>query len=234
MLLAAACLPGLLAAPVAAQQGWEAVVHQVDAKPRTGPDEIKGASARAGKAAASPSAVTPADTQPERKPAKDAAAASPAQDGVRKGVEGPAFETAAARQYCVNIADAAAEAKFAWQKKVLTDIGQDIDKRIALLEAKTAEYKIWLARRDEFAKRAQDNLVLIYSRMKADAAALQLAAMDEETAAAVIIKLDPRTASAILNEMEPAQAARLTTTISGVGKIAPSPAAAATPEGKKS
>ena len=63
--------------------------------------------------------------------------------------------------------------------------------------------------------------MLIYARMRPDAAAVQLAAMDEETASAVLTKLEPRTASLILNEMEPTQAARLTATISGAGKVAP-------------
>ena len=80
---------------------------------------------------------------------------------------------------------------------------QEIAKRIALLEAKTAEYQKWLARRDEFSKKAQRDRVRIYARMRPDAAAVQLAALDEETAAAVLTKLEPRAASAILNEMEP-------------------------------
>ncbi|MFX9180981.1 MotE family protein, partial [Acinetobacter baumannii] len=89
----------------------------------------------------------------------------------------------------------------------------DLDERIAQLEAKTEEYKAWLARRDEFARRVTDNLVVIYSRMRSEAAGQQLMAMDEETAAAVIMKLDPRVASAILNDMNPQHAARLTSII---------------------
>ena len=37
----------------------------------------------------------------------------------------------AARQYCVNIANAAADARFAWQKKTLADTEQELEKRIA-------------------------------------------------------------------------------------------------------
>ena len=95
-------------------------------------------------------------------------------------------------EYCLNIANAAADARFAWQKQTLADIEQKIAKRVELLEAKIAEYQKWLARRDEFSNKAQDNLVTIYARMKPDAAAAQLSAMDEETAAAVLIKLEPR------------------------------------------
>ena len=124
-----------------------------------------------------------------------------------------------AREYCLNIADAAADARFAWQKKVLADLEQEIAKRVELLEAKTAEYQRWLARRDEFSKKAQESVVTIYARMRPDAAAAQLVAMDEETAAAVLTRLDPRNASAILNEMEATQAARLTATISGAANV---------------
>ena len=88
-----------------------------------------------------------------------------------------------------------------------------------LLEAKTAEYQKWLARRDEFSKRAQETVVTIYARMKPEAAAAQLVAMDEETAAAVLTKLDPRNASAILSEMEATQAARLAATIAGAANV---------------
>ena len=126
---------------------------------------------------------------------------------------------APARDYCLNIADAAADARFAWQKKVLAEIEQEIAKRVELLEAKTAEYQRWLARRDEFSKKAQESVVTIYARMRPDAAAAQLVAMDEETAAAVLTKLDPRNASAILNEMDATQAARLTATIGGAANV---------------
>ena len=100
-----------------------------------------------------------------------------------------------ADDYCANIANPAADARFAWQKKMLADMEQEIAKRIALLEEKTAEYQKWLARRDEFSKKANETVLRIYARMRPDAAAAQLAALDEETAAAVLTKLEPRTAS---------------------------------------
>ena len=131
----------------------------------------------------------------------------------------PEADVRLAREYCLNIADAAADARFAWQKKTLADLEQEIAKRVELLEAKTAEYQRWLARRDEFSKKAQDSVVTIYARMKPDAAAAQLVAMDEETAAAILAKLDPRNASAILNDMDATQAARLTATISSAANV---------------
>jgi flagellar motility protein MotE (MotC chaperone) len=126
--------------------------------------------------------------------------------------------SSAVSQYCSSIVDAAIDARIAWQRQNLADVEKQVAQRTADLEAKTAEYQKWLARRDEFAEKAKKTVVDIYTKMKPDAAALQLQALDEETAAAVIIKLDPRTASAVMNEMDPAQAARLTAIISGAAK----------------
>ena len=103
-----------------------------------------------------------------------------------------------------------------------------------MLEAKIADHQTWVTRRDEFVKKAQDNLVVIYSKMRAEASAAQLAAMDEETAAAVVAKLDPRIASIILNEMETKRAARLTAIISGAARVAQAKPPKAPAEEKKS
>jgi flagellar motility protein MotE (MotC chaperone) len=136
-------------------------------------------------------------------------------------------ESDLAQRYCVSVTDAAADARIAWQKAKLAEAEQEIDKRIAALDAKTTEYKTWLERRDEFSRRATNTLVQIYARMEPDSAALQLVAMDEETAAAVLAKLDPRSSSAILNEMQADKAARLTATIAGAARVATMKKAAA-------
>jgi len=121
-------------------------------------------------------------------------------------------------QYCTNIADAAADARFALQKQALADMEKEIEGRLKVLEAKRAEYEEWLRRRNEVLEKADETIVLIYSRMRPDAAALQLTNMDEEIAAAVIAKLNPRAASAVLNEMEPARAAQLANIITDAPK----------------
>jgi flagellar motility protein MotE (MotC chaperone) len=139
-----------------------------------------------------------------------------------------------AQQYCVSIADAAADARLAWQAKTLAEMQQEVEKRVARLEEKIAEYRQWVARRDEFSKRAQDNLLNIFSRMRSDAAALQLAVMDEVTAAALLNKLDARVSSAILGEMEPNHAARLAAMIAGAAKVAPDRSAKTSTDGSGS
>jgi flagellar motility protein MotE (MotC chaperone) len=152
----------------------------------------------------------------------------------RRTEEDPAVQGSLARRYCVSIANAAADARYTWQKKKLGEIEQELDKRIALLEEKTAEFQKWVARRDAFVEKARQALVHIYSRMRPDAAALQLAAMDEETASAVLLALDARIASKILNDMEPVQAARLTAIIGGAAKGSPTKRQQANPEDRKS
>jgi flagellar motility protein MotE (MotC chaperone) len=124
-----------------------------------------------------------------------------------------------AQRYCVSIADAAADARIAWQKAKLAETEKEIGERIAALEAKTAEYKAWLERRDEFSRKATQTLVEIYAQMEPDAASLQLAVMDEETAAAILTKLDPSISGGILNEMQPDKAARLSGTIAGAARV---------------
>ena len=121
-------------------------------------------------------------------------------------------------QYCANIADAASDARFALQKQALADMEKEIEGRLKVLEAKRAEYEEWLRRRNEVLEKADETIVMIYSRMRPDAAALQLTNMDEEIAAAVIAKLNPRIASAVLNEMEPGRAAQLANVITDAPK----------------
>lgn len=135
-----------------------------------------------------------------------------------------------ARGYCVSISSAAADTRTAQQMSKLADMEKKVGQRIAALEAKTAEYKSWIERRDQFLKRANNALVKIYTQMEPDAAALQLVSMDEETAASILIKLEPQNASAILNEMAPEKAARLAATISGAARL-PRPTPPAMPAG---
>lgn len=135
-----------------------------------------------------------------------------------------------ARGYCVNIAGTAADARAALQQAKLVDLEKQIGNRITTLEAKTAEYKAWVERREEFLKRATNSLVKIYTQMEPDAAALQLVAMDEETAAALLMRLEPQSASAILNEMPPERAARLS---GGIANASRTPGAAPPPMGAR-
>lgn len=125
-----------------------------------------------------------------------------------------------AERYCSNITDAAQDARFAWQAKTISDMEKELEKRIAAIEERSVELKAWVEQREKFLKLANDGLVEIYSIMRADAAAPQLAAMNEVTAAAIIMKLPPKVAGAVLSEMEAEKAARMTATIAGAGRAA--------------
>ncbi len=127
--------------------------------------------------------------------------------------------TEEARQYCVNIRDAAADARFAWQKATLEALDQRIDEKIAALEKKRAEYEVWLKKREDFLAAAREDVVTIYARMRPEAAANQLTNLDDQMAAAVLARLNARTSSAILNEMEPARAAQLASTLAGMTEL---------------
>jgi flagellar motility protein MotE (MotC chaperone) len=120
------------------------------------------------------------------------------------------------QRFCSNNAATAGDARAAWQAAKLIELEEQVKQRIAELEAKRAEYEQWLKKREEVMKKAEDGVVAIYSRMRPEAAALQLSAMDDDMAATLLTKLPPRTASAILNEIEPGRAARLTNTMAGV------------------
>lgn len=135
-------------------------------------------------------------------------------------VTGPTPQPSEAQLYCSNIAATAADARFAWQAKRLADLETQLKQRISELEIKQAEYKEWLQKREEFQKKAEDNVVAIYSRMRPEAAASQLAAMEDVTAAAILAKLNARSAGAILNEMDAARAARLTDAMAGLPSAA--------------
>ena len=108
-----------------------------------------------------------------------------------------------ATSICANIADAAADARFALQKQALADMEKEIEGRSRSLKPSAPSMRNGCAAAMRFWRRRTRRSLLIYSRMRPDAAALQLTNMDEEIAAAVIAKLNPRVASAVLNEMEP-------------------------------
>lgn len=133
-------------------------------------------------------------------------------------------------RYCANIAPVAVEARIAWEVKRLNELDAQIQRRIAELDAKEAEARDWVGKREDMLKRASDDIVAIYSKMQPEAASSQLIAMDDSSAAAILDKLNPRAASAILNEMDAARAAKLTDLISGAAKSANAAAPAPSPE----
>jgi flagellar motility protein MotE (MotC chaperone) len=113
-------------------------------------------------------------------------------------------------RFCTGIADAARDRRYALQALELKKLQEEIDKRIAQLEQKRADYESWMKRREEFLAQAEDSVVKIYAAMKPDAAAERLAELNAPLAAGILMKLDARKAGVILNEMNSKAAAALT------------------------
>jgi flagellar motility protein MotE (MotC chaperone) len=124
-------------------------------------------------------------------------------------------------RYCRNVVDAAADARYLLQKEALSKAETEVEGRVKALEAKRAELEVWIKRRQEVLDLADEAVTKIYSGMRPDAAAVQIASMDDDVAAGILVKLKSRTASAIFNEMEPARAAKLANTISDAPKRTP-------------
>jgi flagellar motility protein MotE (MotC chaperone) len=122
-------------------------------------------------------------------------------------------------QFCSNVVDPAVDARLAWQLGELEKAEIKLRERIAEVEAKRAEYEKWMSLRDEFLKKAEASVVEIYSRMRPESAATQIAGMADETAAAVLAKLSPRSSSAIFNEMDTARAAHLADLLGGMRRV---------------
>lgn len=112
--------------------------------------------------------------------------------------------------YCANIADLAADARYMLQMKTLEDLEKKIDQKIVLLEAKRAESEAFLKKRDDAIKETRQDLVDIFSKMKPDVAAAQFEILDVETSASILKQLNARAAGTILNEMKAPVAAAIT------------------------
>jgi flagellar motility protein MotE (MotC chaperone) len=112
--------------------------------------------------------------------------------------------------YCANIADLAADARYALQMKTLEDLQAKIDQKISLLEAKRAESEAFLKKRNDAIKETRQDLVEIFSKMKPDVAAAQFEILDVETSASILKQLNARVAGTILNEMKAPIAAAIT------------------------
>lgn len=119
------------------------------------------------------------------------------------------------RTYCQNIAGAAADARFAWQTQKLEGLETRVKAAVGELDAKTADLRAWVARREEIERRAGEKLVGIYSKMRPETAATQIATLDDAMAAAVLGQLTPGKASAIFNEIVPEKAAKLAALMAG-------------------
>jgi flagellar motility protein MotE (MotC chaperone) len=128
----------------------------------------------------------------------------PVVEGV-KGVEA----------FCGAVANSAASTRLSWQEERVRALQAQMVVKIAELDAKEAEVRDWVQKREQLLARANESLTAIYSKMKPDAASAQISAMDDDSAAAILLKLKPSVASAVMGEMNAERAARLSDLLSG-------------------
>jgi flagellar motility protein MotE (MotC chaperone) len=128
----------------------------------------------------------------------DKAPASPA-------ARGPAAE----QDYCSSVAKVTTAAKIAAQEAKLRDIETLVKRRAEELEAKRKELQAVVEKYEALTKKADDNLVMVYTKMKPDAAAGQFAMLDDDVAVALLSRLSPKISSQILSEMTASRGAGL-------------------------
>lgn len=122
------------------------------------------------------------------------------------------------QQYCANIAASAETLRLERRRKELAELETEVGGRLQALETRQNELRALVDRLDAFERNASEALVGLYSRMKPDAAAAQLAELDEDVAAALVLQLKTKISSAILGEMDAARAAALAKKISDFRK----------------
>lgn len=136
----------------------------------------------------------------------------------------PAVDPGAlAKTYCSAVAESVNDARAKWQEARLRELEAALEKKAAELASRLDEMRAFAAAREDAAKKAEENVLAIYGKMKPESAAAQIAAMEENLAAAILSRLNPRAASLILNEITAEKAARLTNTMAP-RKLAPPPA----------
>ena len=113
------------------------------------------------------------------------------------------------QRYCANLADPALDARNALQLRKLGEAEGAVTAKIDELERKRAEVQQWLEERKSFLEATSDTMLSIYSTMKPDAAAAQLAGLERSVAASLVARLKSRQAGAILAEMPANVAAEL-------------------------
>ena len=128
-----------------------------------------------------------------------------------------------AENFCAAVAASAASTRLAWQEARVKALQADLITKIVELDAKAAEVRDWVAKREQLLEKASESLIAIYAKMKPEAASAQVQAMDDDTAAALLLKLKPAVASAVMSEMEFSRAARLSELLTGAAPKSPDP-----------
>jgi flagellar motility protein MotE (MotC chaperone) len=164
----------------------------------------------------------PEARQPEAR--QKEAAAEPKLEGVRRvPIRKPALAPSrplavdgmkGVENFCGAIAASAAGTRLAWQEQRIKTLQAELVVKIAELDAKAADLRQWVQKREQLLAKANESLTAIFAKMRPEAASAQLQAMDDDSAAALLAKLKPAVAGAVMSEMDPARAARLSDLLS--------------------
>ena len=130
----------------------------------------------------------------------------------------PAEDAALIQEYCLNIADKAAEARSAWIAAQMQKLRDEVSAKTVELEKKRIEVQEWVEQQQTMLQSASRALVDIYAKMEPEAAAAQLTRINTRTAVSILRQLKPATASAILDVMEPEKAAALVSAIAAAAQ----------------
>ncbi len=123
------------------------------------------------------------------------------------------------QQSCINVANAIASARLEIQQKLLSDLEQRVQLKTSELQSKRAQFQETIDHYESIVRNVDDILINIYSKMKPESAALQLANLDDDSAAGLLLKLKPKSAGAILSEMDAYHAALLAKKISDFSSV---------------
>lgn len=123
------------------------------------------------------------------------------------------------QQYCGNIANVIAVARVELQQKRLSELEQQLQQRLAELQTRRSQFQELLDRYDALIKKTDETLITVYSKMKPESAAIQIANLDDELAASLLLQLKPKNSSAILSEMDAFHAALLAKKIVGFSSL---------------
>jgi flagellar motility protein MotE (MotC chaperone) len=164
----------------------------------------------------------PQARQPEAR--QKEAASEPKLEGVRRvPIRKPALAPSkplgvdgmkGVENFCGAIAASAASTRLAWQEQRIRTLQGELVVKIAELDAKSADLRQWVQKREQLLAKANESLTAIFAKMRPEAASAQMQAMDDDSAAALLAKLKPAVASAVMSEMDPARAARLSDLLS--------------------
>lgn len=125
------------------------------------------------------------------------------------------------QQSCINVANAMAFARLEIQQKTLSELEQRVQQKTSELQSKRLQFQETVDRYDSIVRNVDQILIDIYSKMKPELAALQLANLDDDSAAGLLLKLKPKSAGAILGEMDAFHAALLAKKIAEFSSVRP-------------